>query len=157
MIPNGEGCHYLAVKKISELLKGIKSKHVTGFYCLTCFHSFRTKNKFESHKKVHENKYFCVVLMPSEDTKILELNQYQKSGKTPCIIYADLKSLIKKWIDVTIILKNHLQQKYVNIFHQVFQWIQYCHSKEQKASMMYTEVKIAWKSFLNALKSTQGG
>ena len=34
--------------------------------------------------------------MPSKDTKILELNQYQKSDKIASIIYADLKSLIKK-------------------------------------------------------------
>ena len=37
----------------------------------------------KSHKKVCEN------------TKILEFNQYQKSGKTPFIIYADLESLVK--------------------------------------------------------------
>ena len=34
--------------------------------------------------------------MLPEETKILEFNQYQKSDKTPFIIYADLKCLIKK-------------------------------------------------------------
>ena len=34
--------------------------------------------------------------MPSEDTKILEFNQYQKFDKTPFIIYADLEYLIEK-------------------------------------------------------------
>ena len=33
--------------------------------------------------------------MPSENTKILEFNQYQKSDKAPFIIYADLESIIK--------------------------------------------------------------
>ena len=28
--------------------------------------------------------------MPSEDTKILDFNQYQKSDKAPFVIYADL-------------------------------------------------------------------
>ena len=37
--------------------------------------------------------------MPSENTKMLEFNQYRKSGKVPFIIYADLESLIEK-IDV---------------------------------------------------------
>ena len=37
--------------------------------------------------------------MPSEDTKILEFNQYQKSDKAPFIIYADLECIIEK-IDV---------------------------------------------------------
>ena len=34
--------------------------------------------------------------MPSADTKILEFKQYQKSDKTPFIIYGDLESLIEK-------------------------------------------------------------
>ena len=34
--------------------------------------------------------------MPSEDTKILELNQYQKSDQAPFIIYADLECIIGK-------------------------------------------------------------
>ena len=34
--------------------------------------------------------------MPSEDTKILEFNQYQKSDKAPFVIYAGLECLIEK-------------------------------------------------------------
>ena len=34
--------------------------------------------------------------MPSENTKILEFNQYQKSDKLPFIIYADLKCILEK-------------------------------------------------------------
>ena len=34
--------------------------------------------------------------MSSEDAKILEFNQYQKSGKAPFIIYADLECIIEK-------------------------------------------------------------
>ena len=34
--------------------------------------------------------------MLSKDTKILEFNQYQKSGKAPLIIYADLECLTEK-------------------------------------------------------------
>ena len=45
--------------------------------------------------------------MPSENTKILEFKQYQKSDKTRSIIYVDLESLIKKLMNVKIILKNH--------------------------------------------------
>ena len=32
------------------------SKHDSDFYCLSCLHFFQIKNKFESHKKVCENK-----------------------------------------------------------------------------------------------------
>ena len=34
--------------------------------------------------------------MPSEDTKMLEFNQYQKSGKLPLIIYGDLDCIIEE-------------------------------------------------------------
>ena len=49
--------------------------------------------------------------MPSEDTKILEFNQYQKSDKAPFVIYPDLECIIEKFEDVKIILKIHLQEK----------------------------------------------
>ena len=45
--------------------------------CLNCFHYFATENKQESHKKVCKNKDFSNILMPSQDIKILEFNQYQ--------------------------------------------------------------------------------
>ena len=34
--------------------------------------------------------------MSSEETKILEYNQYQKSDKAPFIIYVDLECLVEK-------------------------------------------------------------
>ena len=49
--------------------------------------------------------------MSSEDTKILEFNQNQKSDKALFIIYADLECIIKKIDRCKIILKIHLQQK----------------------------------------------
>ena len=51
MISNGENWHYLTVKNLSRLLRGTTSNHVGDFYCLNCFHSYRTKNKLEAHKK----------------------------------------------------------------------------------------------------------
>ena len=41
-------------------------------------------------------KLFFNITMPSEDTKILELNLNQKPDKAPLIIYADLECLIEK-------------------------------------------------------------
>ena len=75
MITNEEGRqHCLTVKILSALLRGITSKNNGDFYCLNCLHSFRTKNKLESHKKVCENINFCNAVTPSKYTKILELN-----------------------------------------------------------------------------------
>ena len=51
MISNGENWHYLVAKSLSGLLTGITSNHKEDFYCLNCFHSYRTKNKLEARKK----------------------------------------------------------------------------------------------------------
>ena len=88
--------HYLAVKKLSALLSGISSQHHDDFYCLNCFHSFATENKLESQKKTCENKDFCNVNIPSDDTKILEFSQYQKCDKALFIIYEDLECITEK-------------------------------------------------------------
>ena len=56
-----------------------------------------------------ETRDFCNAIMPSEDTKILEFNQYEKFA--PFIICADFGCIIEKLMDAKIILKIHLQQK----------------------------------------------
>ena len=72
------------------------SKHHGDFYCLNCFHSFATENKLQSHKRVCGKKDYCKFIIPSEDNKILEFNQSQKSDKAPFIIYVDLECIIEK-------------------------------------------------------------
>ena len=116
MIPNKEkeGWHYLAVKKLSTLLRGITSKHGDLYY-FNCLHSFRKENELKSHEKLCKYKDFCGIVMPSEKNSILEFNQYMKSDKVPYSIYADMESLIKK-MDVKIIQKILQQLKLVTIF-----------------------------------------
>ena len=83
LIPNGKRIAISTIKKLSVLLRGITSKHNGDFYCLNCLHSFRIKKNLESHKTLRKKKDFCRIVMPSEDTQIIEFNQYQKSDKTP--------------------------------------------------------------------------
>ena len=71
----------------------IPSKHHGDFSELPSF--FCKGKKLRSHKKVRKNKDFCNTIKPSEDTKILEFNQYQKSDKAPSVNYADLECIIK--------------------------------------------------------------
>ena len=58
-------------KKLTALLKGITSKYNGDFHCLNCLHSFRTGNRLTSHEKVCQNKYFCGIVMPSQNDNIL--------------------------------------------------------------------------------------
>ena len=89
---------------------------------MNCLFSFRTKNKIESHKKLCENKIFYNVIMSSEDTKLLEFNQYQKSDKALFIIYADLECIMVKIYGCTNnpykFICNKGKQKYsIRFFH----------------------------------------
>ena len=96
MISNGEKWHYLTVKNLPGLLKGITSTHQEDFYCLNCFHSYRTKNKLEAHKKICENNKYCHVEMPTKDNNTIKYNQGEKSTKLPFVVYADLECLLEK-------------------------------------------------------------
>ena len=82
IVPNGEECLHIAVKKLpTYIITRNNSKHQGDFYCLNCLRSFATKKKDESHKNICQNKGFCNVLMPSEETKILEVTESLKPDK----------------------------------------------------------------------------
>ena len=61
MIPNGEGWHYIAVKQLPELLRGIMSKHYDDFEYLNCLNSFVTEIKREIHKEYVKVKIFLTL------------------------------------------------------------------------------------------------
>ena len=96
MITDGEKWHYIAVTRLSGLLRGVTGNNNGDFYCLNCFHAYRTKTKVETHKKICENHDYCQVEMPDEDNKIIKYNQGEKSIKSTFIIYADLECLLEK-------------------------------------------------------------
>ena len=96
MITDGEKWHYLVVKNLSGLLNGITSTHMKDFYCLNCFHSYRTKIKLEAHKKICENHDYCHVEKPTKDNNTIKYNPGEKSMKLPFVIYDDLESLLEK-------------------------------------------------------------
>ena len=96
MISDGQKWHYLVVKNLSRLLRGITFTYKEDFYCLNCFHSYRTKNKLEAHKKICENHDYCHVEMPTENYNFIKYNHGEKSMKLSFVIYADLECLLEK-------------------------------------------------------------
>ena len=84
------------VKNLSGLFKGITSNHYGDFYCLNCFHSYRTKNKLEAHKKICENHDYCHVEMPTKDNNIIKYNHGEKSMKLSFLIYTNLECVLEK-------------------------------------------------------------
>ena len=68
MITDGKKWHFLPVKSLSALFRGI----------IMIIHDY------------------CYVEMPEEDNKILKYNEGEKSMEVPFITYADLQSLLEK-------------------------------------------------------------
>ena len=81
---------------MSSLLRGVKSNYNGDFYCLNCFHSYRTENKLKKHEKVRNDHDYSYVEMPDEFNEILKYNHGEKSVRAPAIIYADLLCFLEK-------------------------------------------------------------
>ena len=65
--------HYLAVKSLPALLRGTTSNRHGDFYCLSCFHSYRTLNKLTKHERVCNNHDYCRIDMLKEHKILLNV------------------------------------------------------------------------------------
>ena len=108
MIADCKKWHYLALKSVCKtngyscptrsfprLIRGIMSNNNGDFYCLNCFHSYRTDNELKRHERLYDKHDYCHVKMPTED-KILKYNHVEKSLKAPFTIQTDLECLLPK-------------------------------------------------------------
>ena len=152
MISNGEKWHYFVVKSLSGFFTGITSNHKEDFYCLNCFHLYRTKNKLDAHKKVCENHEYCHIEMPNKDTNKIRYKQGEKSIKLPFIIYANLECLLEK-IDTcynnpeessTTKIKRHTPSGYSIFTH--------CSFDKSKNKLNYYRGEDCMKRFCKDLK-----
>ena len=75
MITDGKKWHYLAVKGLSPLFRGITGNNNGDFYCLNCFQSYATENKLKKHKNVCDNHDYCYVEMPEKQ----QINKQQNT------------------------------------------------------------------------------
>ena len=111
MITDGDcNWHYLAVKSISGLLRGITLNHNGDFYCLNCLDSYRTKSKLKKHEKICKNHDFCHLKMRDAESDILQSKPGKKSLEHVFVIYADLECLFLK-MNTWNNNNNHIQQQ----------------------------------------------
>ena len=96
MITDGKKWHYLTIKSIPMLFRGITSKNNGGFYCLNCFSSFKTKSALKSHENVCKGNDYCYIEMPNGENNILKYNPGEKSKKIPFILYGDFESILEE-------------------------------------------------------------
>ena len=72
MIGDGEKYHYLAVTNFSALLEKYSSNHHGDFYCLNCFNSYTSKNKFKEHEEICNNHDSYHIEMPEWVNKTIK-------------------------------------------------------------------------------------
>ena len=142
----GNRWHYLAVKSLPALLRGITSNHHGDFYCLNCFHSYATHNKLKKHERVCNSHGYCRVNMPKEHEKIKYLPG-EKSLKVPFIVYADLECLLKKVQSS----QNNLENSYIekNVKHKPsgYAWCSICSFDDTKNRRYFYRRKKTFENF----------
>ena len=139
--------HYLAVKCLPALFRGITSTNNEDFYCLNCFHSYRTLNKLKKHERVCNNHDYCRIDMPKENEKIKYLPG-EKSLKAPFIVYADLECILEKI--------QYCQNNPINSYtekkskHKLsgYAWCSICSFDDTKNKCYFYRGKIVLKSFV---------
>ena len=87
--------HYVVIKSLSALLRGITSTHNGDYYCRNCLTSFRTKNALDLHYGACIDHDFCRVDMPRTGENILKYQEGSKSIRVPFVIYADTECILK--------------------------------------------------------------
>ena len=132
---------------MSALFRGIKLSNNGDFYCLNCFHSYRTPNKLKKHERVCNNHNYCRIDMPKEHEKI-EYLPGEKSLKALFIIYADLECLLKKYHLVKIILKILTQRKKLSTNLQDTHGVQNARLMIQKTKTIFIAEGAVLKIFV---------
>ena len=153
MITDGtSNWHYLAIKNISGLLRGITPNHNGDFYCLNCLHSYRTKSKLKKHTKICKNHDFCNLKMPDVDNNILQSKPGKKSLKNVFVIYADLECLLLKMNTCN----NNLNMSYTTAKalhkHSGYSLLTSCSFDKSENKQTYYRGKDCMKRFCDDLK-----
>ena len=148
---DGKRWHYLVARSLSALLRGISSSNNGDFYCLNCFHSYRTLNKLKKHERVCNNHDYCRIDMPEEHEKIKYLPG-EKSLKAPFIIFADLECLLKKTQYCQNNLKNSYTEKKAKHKPSGYAWCSICSFDDTKNKHYFYRGKDCIEKFCKDLK-----
>ena len=152
IITDGEKWHYLAVKSLSALFRGITSSQKGDSYCLNCFHSYRTKEALEKHMKLCEDKDYCYIEMPDKDT-FIKYHPGVKSMRSPYVVYADIESLLNK-VDTCINDPSKSSTTKINEHEMCgYSLVTHCSFDEKRNTIDCYRGKVCLKKFCQDLKN----
>ena len=127
---DGKRQHYVAVKSLSVLLRGISLSNNADFYCLNCFHSYRTLNKLKKHEITCNNDAYCSVDMPKEHKKN-KIFTWKKVIKSSVHNLCGFKMPTKK-CDLVKTIPKSLTEKKVKHKPSGYAWCSICSFDEKK-------------------------
>lgn len=79
---------------LCRLMRDVSSNTHDNYYCLGCFHSFKTKNSLEKHEELCKNNTFAKIELPDDDCNFKMYKPGAKSLKLDTVIYADFESML---------------------------------------------------------------
>ena len=141
--------HYLAVKSLPVLFRGITSSNNGDFYSLNCFHLYRTLNKLKKHERVCNNHDYCRIDMPKERERI---KPREKSLKAQFIDFVDLECLLKKTQYCQNNPKNSYTEKKAKHKPSGYAWCSICSFDDTKNKSYFYREKNCIKKFCKDLK-----
>ena len=75
MITNREKWHYITIKSIPGLFRRITSNNNGDFYCLNCFHSYRTENALKKHELICNDHNIVKLIFQVKKIKYLAIHK----------------------------------------------------------------------------------
>ena len=151
---NNNRWYYLAVKSLPALFRGTTSSNNGDFYCLNCFHSYRTHNKLTKHERVCNNHDYCRIDMPKENEKMKYLPG-EKSLKDPFIVYADLECTLEKIRYFQNNPKKSYTERKVQHEPSEYAWSLICSFDDTKNKSYFYRGKDCIKKFFKDLKELE--
>ena len=89
--------HYLAIKSIPNLFRGIASNHHGDSCCRRCCHSYSSKKALQKHEQLCKNHKPLKPNMSHKSNNIVKFTAIHKGLKAPHIMYYDLEALLIKY------------------------------------------------------------
>ncbi|XP_039312988.1 uncharacterized protein LOC120359475 [Solenopsis invicta] len=89
--------HFVWITNLSRLVSSQLSKNEhRKFICDRCLHYFHLEEKLLSHEVECGKVNNCAILLPGEDDKYLEFDNYINKEYVPFVLYSDLECVLRK-------------------------------------------------------------
>ncbi|XP_026824426.1 uncharacterized protein LOC113561716 [Ooceraea biroi] len=92
--------HYVCIKNLSRLVSSqLSSNKRQKYICDRCLHYFSSNERLEAHSIDCQRMNDCAIVLPNDDDKWLQFENYNRKERMPFVVYADLECVLQKTDD----------------------------------------------------------